>query len=200
MKATAAAIAALITAAVLTAGTRGQAAPDNDITRQAVFCEGTYALCIRALCTPDPSGGNTVECGCVVEQGWSMGPGNCASRQPVTKDGVTTIVSTYSNAFNNVDKTLTCANKDTKWAYCYGAPCVVDSHDPKAAVCKCPVQTGPMSTLGGSCDHDNCNKIWSAATPAADRIASRHFYRYMKKHHPKYPTNPPALACISKRI
>ncbi len=198
MKATA--IAALIAAAVLTAGTSGQAAPNNDITRQAVFCQGTYALCIRALCTPDPSGGTTVECACVVEQGWSMGVGNCASRQPVTKDGVTTIVSSYSNAFNNADKTLTCANKDTKWANCYGASCVVDSHDPKAAACKCPTQTGAMSTLGGSCDHDNCSKIWSAATPAAQHIVSRYFYRYMKQHHPKDPTNPPAAACFKKAI
>jgi hypothetical protein len=193
-----AAIAALIAVAILTAGTRGEAASNNDVTRQAVFCQGTYALCIRALCTPDPSGGDTVECACVVQQGWSMGPGNCASRQPVTKDGVTTMVSSYSNAFNNVDKTLTCANKDTKWANCYGAPCTVDSHDPKAAACKCPTQTGQMSTLGGSCDHDNCSKIWSAATPPAQHIVSRYFYRYMKKHHPTYPTNPQAEACFKK--
>jgi hypothetical protein len=194
------AIAALITVAVLTAGTSGQAASNNDVTRQAVFCQGTYALCIRALCTPDPSGGSTVECACVVEQGWSMGPGNCASRQPVTKDGATNIVSSYSNAFNNADKTLTCANKDTKWANCYGAPCVVDSHDPKAAACKCPTQIGQMSTLGGSCDHDNCSKIWSAAAPAAQHIVSRYFYRYMKQHHPNVPTNPQAEACFKKAI
>jgi hypothetical protein len=196
MRATA--IAALITVAVLAAGTSGEAASNNDITRQAVFCQGTYALCIRALCTPDPSGGSTVQCGCVVEQGWSMGPGNCASRQPVTKDGVTTMISAYSNAFENADKTLTCANKDTKWANCYGAQCTVDSHDPKAVVCKCPVQTGAMSTLGGSCDHDNCSKIWSAAGPAAYRVVGNYFYHYMKRHHPNYPTNPPAEACFKK--
>ena len=69
-----------------------------------------------------------------------------------------------------------------------------------AAVCKCPVNTGPMSTLGGTCDQGSCSKVWSAATPANDAFANKHFYNYMKKHHPDYPANPPALACLNKRI
>ncbi len=139
--------------------------------RPAVFCKGTYALCIRALCTPDASDSSKVICGCSVEEGWSMGPGNCDSRHPVRDgNGVLTIISTYSNRFNNVEKTLTCANKDTKWAWCYGAPCKVDINDPKSAACKCPVVTGPMRTLGGMCDQDNCSKIWSAATPSNGRF------------------------------
>jgi hypothetical protein len=194
------AIVSLVAAIATTAVAYGQTASPGDIKRPAVFCRGTYALCIRALCTPDVSGGDHVVCGCVVEQGWSMGRGNCESRKPVINDGVTTIISTYSNRFNNVDKTLTCLNQETKWAWCYGAPCVVDPHDPKSAACNCPVRTGPMRTLGGSCNQGSCDQIWSAATPKADAFANRHFYTYMKAHHPDYPTNPPALACFNKRI
>ncbi len=196
------AIALLTAATAFISLAHGQTAPpDLDIKRPAVFCHDTYALCIRALCTPDASDSSKVVCGCSVEEGWSMGPGNCASRHPVRDgDGVMTIISTYSNRFNNVEKTLTCANKDTKWAWCYGAPCKVDIHDPKSAACKCPVVTGPMRTLGGTCDQDNCSKIWSAATPKADAFANRHFYLYMKTYHPRNPTNAPALACLNKRI
>jgi hypothetical protein len=191
------AIAVFAAATLFASAAQAQTPPD---VRPAVFCNGTYALCIRALCTPDVSGSDKVVCACVVEQGWSMGPGKCEDRQPITKDGVTTIVSTYSNRFNQTDKTLTCANADTKWAWCYGAPCTVDPGNPKAAVCKCPVRTGPMRTLGGTCDQSSCSQVWSAATPAADAFANRHFYNYMKKHHPDYPANPPALACFNKRI
>jgi hypothetical protein len=190
--------AALISATALVCEAHGQTtSPDVAIKRPAVFCQGTYALCIRARCTP-ASSGDYVDCGCVVEQGWSMGPGSCESRKDAAQNG--TPISTYSNLFNNVDKTLTCANPQTKWAWCYGAPCTVDPHDPKTATCTCPVKTSPMRTLGGSCDHGNCSQMWSAATPNDDAFANQHFYHYMKEHHPKYPTNPPALACFNKRI
>ena len=173
------------------------AAPDIAIKRPAVFCQGEYALCIRALCTPDVASGY-VKCACVVEHGWSMGPGSCESRKRAAEQG--TPISTYSNRFNNEDKTLTCAKSETKWAWCYGARCTIDPNNPNAAICACPVKTGPMRTLGGQCERSSCNQVWSAATPQNDKFANRHFYRYMKKHHPDYPANEPALACFSKRI
>ncbi|HZD90169.1 MAG TPA: hypothetical protein VE224_08730 [Pseudolabrys sp.] len=56
---------------------------------QAVFCNGTYALCIKAPCVPivtlDRLGNYYVDhaaCSCEVEKGWSMGPGQCADRGP----------------------------------------------------------------------------------------------------------------------
>jgi hypothetical protein len=164
-----------------------------------IFCQGEYALCIRAPCTPDVLGDRAL-CSCEVEHGWSMGPTPCTSRRPAFKNGATTIISTYSNRFNNVDKTLTCTNSETRWAWCYGAPCVVDPNNPKAATCTCPVYTSAMSTLGGSCDHANCDRMWSAATPADDAAANRIFYDYMTANHPSYPVNRPAPACFSKWI
>lgn len=185
-------------AAIMVAASAPAGAATPDIKRPAVFCLGEYALCIRALCNPNPSSNDTVSCACVVENGWSMGPGSCEDRRNAARNGTPT--STYSNLFNNVDKTLTCASPDTKWAWCYGAPCTVDPNNPKAAICTCPVKTGAMRTLGGHCDHGSCNQIWSAATPQDDRFANNHFYNHMTTHHPKYTANEPALACFNKRI
>ena len=82
------------------------------------------------------------------------------------------------------------------WAWCYGAPCVVDSNDPNKATCTCPVQQSAMSTLGGNCRQDACDGIWSAAVPLGDTFANAHFFRTMRQNHPNVPTNPPAQACL----
>jgi hypothetical protein len=103
----------------------------------ATFCDGTYALCIKAACAPIASrssgGGNAIDsalCSCEVVKSWSMGPASCAARMPVQQGGYTYLISTYSNLFNATNKTLTCSSTETLWAWCYGAPCVVDSKDP----------------------------------------------------------------------
>jgi hypothetical protein len=179
-------------------------APGGAAAEQAQFCEGTYALCIKAPCSPVPTlprlGNYAVEhalCSCEVVKGWSMGPGACADRAPVTQGGRTYLISTYSNLYNASEKTLSCPDTETAWAWCYGAPCVVDAKDPKKAVCTCPVQTGPAKTLGGDCQAGACDGIWSAATPAGDVFANEHFYRTMQKDHPNVPAHPPAPACGS---
>ncbi|HXO18792.1 MAG TPA: hypothetical protein VOA87_02580 [Thermoanaerobaculia bacterium] len=171
-------------------------------SEQATFCQGTYALCIKAPCRPIPTlarlgtyAADYALCSCEVVQGWSMGPGACADRAPIQQGGRTYLISTYSNLFNDKEKTLSCDDPKTAWAWCYGAPCVVDEKDPKKAVCDCPVQTGPAKTLGGDCRKDACKSIWSAATPAGDAFANEHFYRTMQKEQPKWPANPPAAAC-----
>lgn len=168
---------------------------------QSTFCEGTYALCIKAPCSPIPTldriGNYYVEhalCECDVVQGWSMGPGSCPDRAPMEQHGRTYLISTYSNRYNSEENTLSCGD-DTVWAWCYGAPCVVDAKDPGKATCTCPLETGPGSTLGGDCRPDACDGIWSAATPAGDVFANQHFYRWMQRHHPEVPANPPAAAC-----
>jgi hypothetical protein len=194
---------------VLLATTLGVAAATLDpgeildsIKNQAVFCEGTYALCIRAPCvgipTMDRLGNYSVDhalCSCEVVKGWSMGPGACSDRAPVRQGGHTYMISTYSNLFNDTHKTLTCSDTKTNWAYCYGAPCVVDDRDPNKATCTCPVLQSAMSTLGGNCEQDACKGIWSAATPEADKFSSQHFYAYMQQNHPGVPVNKPAEAC-----
>lgn len=173
-----------------------------EIQAQATFCNGTYALCIKAPCSAVPTldrlgnyASNHALCSCDIVQGWSMGPGACSDRGPVEQNGRTYLISTYSNLYNNTEKTLFCENENNLWAWCYGAPCVVDEKDPKKAVCTCPVETGPAKTLGGNCQQGACDGIWSAATPAGDAFANAHYYQWMKKNQPTVPVNPPAPSC-----
>jgi hypothetical protein len=171
---------------------------------QAIFCEGTYALCIKAPCSPIPTlerlanyGVEHALCVCDVVKGWSMGPGACEDRSPVKAHGRTFLISTYSNLYNDKQKTLACNDPKTLWAWCYGAPCVVDEKDPKKAVCTCPVEQSPARTLGGNCQQDACSSIWSAATVAGDAFANKHYYDYMTKNHPEVPVNQPAPQCTT---
>ena len=161
----------------------------------ATFCEGYYALCIKARCKPAAQGSNQAECACAVEQGWSMGPEKCSDpgrNQTTPPAANATLMSTYSNLFNTSEKTLTCA-PDTRWAWCYGAPCRVDAKDPSKATCRCPVCTSAASTLGGDCKHVNCKEIWSAATPKNDAFANNHYYKYLTGKGVQVP--PAATAC-----
>jgi hypothetical protein len=168
----------------------------------ANFCEGRYALCIKAPCEPivtrDAKGNYSIKeanCNCVIEAGWSMGPGECDARRPKTVNGRTYLISTYSNFFNTTDLTLTCPNDDTVWAWCYGSPCVEDEKDSKKAICTCPIKVSKSKTLGGECRQIACKSIWSAATFAEDKFANDHYYEYMKQHHPVPPPNKPAKDC-----
>lgn len=181
----------------------GSDGTDGTVAFQSTFCDGTYALCIKAPCSPIPTldriGNYYVEhalCECNVVQGWSMGPGSCPDRAPMEQNGRTFLISTYSNLYNAEEKTLACG-EGTTWAWCYGAPCVVDELDPSKATCTCPVETGPGSTLGGDCHAGACNGIWSAATPAGDAFANRHYFEWMKRNQPGVPVNPPAAACTA---
>jgi len=172
------------------------------LQEQATFCDGTYALCIKAPCEPIPTLDRLLNyevdhalCSCDVVTGWSMGPGACADRAPVTQGGRTYLISTYSNLYNDEEKTLSCDSRDTVWAWCYGAPCAVDENDSSKAVCTCPVETGPARTLGGGCRQAACDGIWSAATPAGDLFANENYYHWMQKNQPDVPVNPPAPKC-----
>jgi hypothetical protein len=92
------------------------------------------------------------------------------------------------NPRRRANKTLTCSSDSTQWAWCYGAPCVVDSKDPTKASCNCPVKQSAANTLGGDCKQDACGGLWSAATPQADAGASAIFAAYMKKNNPTVPS------------
>lgn len=204
-KHTAFALAFTLTFAVLLAALPAAAAEAParpGFSEQANFCKGTYALCIKAACSPIPTISRLTNyeidhalCSCDVVEGWSMGPGACEDRAPVEENGRTYLISTYSNRFNDSNATLACDDESTLWAWCYGAPCVVDAADAKKAVCTCPVDVGPARTLGGDCKQRACGLIWSAATPTGDAFANRHFYDWMQQNHPKVPANPPAPAC-----
>ena len=204
----------LLAAAVLVFRAVAIAAPGDgnetlaEIQNHATFCDGTYALCIKAPCVAIPTldrlGHYVTDhaaCSCEVVQGYSMGPGACVDRGPVTQNGQTYLISTYSNLFNRTPKnglknTLTCNDASTVWAWCYGAPCVVDPTDPHKASCNCPLKQSAMSTLGGECQTASCSSIWSAAVPPGDTFANEHFANHMKGVQPPVPYNPPAQACL----
>ena len=174
-----------------------QAAPKKSGPGVAIFCPGEYALCIKAECTPQPGAkGKTtnVVCSCSVQHGWSMGPASCGDRLPIVHNGMLQIMSTYSNEFNTLEnQNMSCKGPNQPWANCYGATCTVDVDHPERAHCKCPVHYGPMVTLGGGCNKNNCSKMWSAATPAENAFANNNYFRWMTDHG--FTTNPPAKVC-----
>jgi len=201
------AAAVFATAVFATVANAQVASPADEVKNQAVFCEGTYALCIKAPCKAIPAidrlGNYTydrVSCSCEIENGWSMGPGQCADRVPVKKGHLVYLISTYSNLFNRTNATLSCSGEHTEWAWCYGAPCVADERDVErgngTVNCTCPVKQSSMQTLGGDCAQESCTSIWSATTPESDNIANQHFAEYMQLHG--YPHNPPAQMCASQ--
>jgi hypothetical protein len=150
----------------------------DELGREAVFCEGTYALCTRAACT---EAGDSAQCACEVVEGWAMGPQKCSARGPRIEYGVSYLWSSYSTEFNDQAQTLTCPSAQTTWAYCYGARCVWDEDDRKKATCTCPIVHGAMSTLGGNCQQASCSKIWSAVSTGADKVANERFNARMAR-------------------
>ena len=176
-----------------------------EIQNQANFCDSTYALCIKAPCSGIPTldrlGNYTIDralCECDVVKGVSMGPGSCEDRALVKQQGRSYLISTYSNRYNDTNRTLSCQNPQTIWAWCYGAPCVVDEKNPDKASCTCPLMQGAASTLGGNCRQDACEGIWSAAVPQGDVFANEHFYRTAQQKYPSLRVNPPAPACPAR--
>jgi hypothetical protein len=176
------------------------AADSSDGAR--TFCNGQYALCIKAPCTPivtrNSDGTYSVDranCVCDVLTGWSMGPGACDTRTPVTSGGRTYLISSYSNFFNKTNRALSCPSSSQVWATCYGAACAIDEKDPKKATCNCEMKSGAMLTLGGGCRSGACNTIWSAATPSGFTSSNDHYFQYLKQNGLQPPPNPPAKAC-----
>jgi hypothetical protein len=166
------------------------------------FCQGTYALCIEAACSLIPTRNSVGKlaadhalCACDVVSGWSMGPTPCAERAETVQGTKTFLTSAFSNLYSARSRVLSCPSPSQEWAYCYGAPCVVDPNDPKKALCDCQVKTGSVKILGGHCRPEACSQLWVGATPAADEFAGPYFYEILRKEHPETAVNPPAKAC-----
>jgi len=167
------------------------------------MCNGTYALCDRAPCTPVPMIQLTGEvtasvslCTCSVLGGWSLGAASCSQRSAYDGGGRTYIFSSYSNAFNDQDDTLVCTANNAEWTWCLGAPCVVDAQDPTVAYCTCPITTGaPWVTLGGQCEQKECSSsLWSAAPYDTAAQTGEYVYSFMKRVAPSQAV-PPAKFC-----
>ncbi len=173
------------------AATAAPPGPPPSFGGNAIFCDSQYALCIKAYC-PTPHGmpavGGTIDCVCDIVNGWSMGPDSCADRKA-------NLVSTYSNLDNPGHKTVSCTSASTLWAWCYGSPCKPDPKNPQKAICTCPVVQSDAVILvpENECKTAACDKVWSAATPAASKFANDYFFKVGKEKggHPK----PPARSC-----
>jgi hypothetical protein len=162
--------ATLVTAAALLGACRRPAFLGGEAeTQGATVCEGKYALCVAAACTPIPAWNartgkmETAKalCECAVANGPSLGDLPCAARAP--QDGKF-LVATFSFGETATHPVMSCPG-GTPWAYCYDQPCVVDPKDPSKAQCTCQLRTsGEFQTLGGNCDKSKCGTLWSGAT------------------------------------
>jgi len=165
-----------------------------DFQGAATMCKGRYALCIKAPCEKTPDANKNVRCSCVIEDGWSLGPNTCEERAK-------SLTSTYSNLFNGGSRTLTCP-QPINWAWCYGASCKKDEHDPKGklAVCECPVKisTAVILVNKDKCAEGGkiCSEMWSAAYPAESTFANDYYAYWMHEHG--FKTLPPAKACPTR--
>lgn len=156
----------------------------------ATMCNSRYALCIKAPCEKTPDGNNDVRCSCVIENGWNLGPSSCENRNK-------SLTSTYSNKFNGGSRVLSCP-RPIDWAWCYGAACAKDAHDPKGelAVCKCPVIHSMAVILVSKekcSDGKICSEMWSAAYPKESVFANDYYAYWMHEHG--FKTLPPAEPC-----
>jgi hypothetical protein len=162
-----------------------------DFKGNAIMCDGTYALCIKAPCEKKVSGNNQVRCECVIENGWSMGPNSCTDR-------TSNLTSTYSNRFNVHSSVLSCP-QPIEWAWCYGSSCEPDPKDPKGktAICRCPVVTSQAVILVGDkkCPDAStiCAGMWSAAYPQESQFANDYYHWWMTKNG--HPAEKAAPAC-----
>ena len=130
-------------------------------------CDGRYALCSSALCTPsgkNADGEDVAACVCEPPlEGLNIGESSCQQR-------ASALTSTFSlwdltqTATKPAKSVLVCEGDNANaWTYCLDAPCeVIDGK----TICTCPiVASSDYYTFGGNCDTENaCDKLWSAAT------------------------------------
>lgn len=158
----------------------------------ATMCNGRYALCIKARCEKTVDAQH-VDCACVIEDGWNMGPNSCEDR---TKS----LTSTYSNLFNEGSRVLSCP-RTINWAWCYGAACQKSAKDGKLAVCRCPVKNSLAVILVSEdkCKEPGkvCSEMWSAAYPKESAFANHYYAWWMHEHG--FHTLPPADPCVTAK-
>lgn len=92
------------------------------------LCDGKYALCTTAKCTPVPGQEDTVSCACKVENGYSVGKQAC---QDAKANGDQVKSRYYPVKYHAI-----CSNS-RPWAWCLDKPCTVDKNDPAQATCAC---------------------------------------------------------------
>jgi hypothetical protein len=177
----------------------GLSAPSNAadlITAQGMrtsqgltFCNGDYALCAAATCTP--TGGKikvngkkfpAASCECPILNGWSIADlsgGNMKGSCAPPPDGVWSLYAPLAEvpqeyttpAWQTVAATpLTCpGGKANQYAECFSFSCVLDGtvNGQALAKCTCPMEKAPQQfvTAGGNCDTSNCSSQLMIGAP-----------------------------------
>lgn len=115
---------------------------------QYIYTEGTYALCDRHVCVPDPSNPTELTlCYCDVFVASpdvpALGFGPSSSEYTF---------SIFSYALNDQIGVRGDNQFDGAKGGCYGAPCTIDVNDPKHAFCHCPLDaTQPPQPSSTEC-------------------------------------------------
>lgn len=183
----------LLATGLSTAAATAQESTETGIQSKATMCNtAAYALCIKAPCAKKTESDQFVQCECIMQSGWNLGPNTCEERAK-------SLTSTYSNNFNAYSATVSCPK--IQWAWCYGATCVPDPKDPSKAICTCPVRNTPAVILVNRelCTDPQkvCGMLFSAAFPAESQFANNNFFTFMKDHG--IIALPPAQACPAPR-
>jgi len=92
------------------------------------LCDGKYALCTTAKCTPVPGQEDTVSCACEVKDGYSVGKQACQDAK-ASADQV-------KSRYYPVKYHAICSNS-RPWAWCLDKACTVDKNHPTKATCAC---------------------------------------------------------------
>jgi len=161
---------------------------------QPLMCDGTYALCIKAPCSKTQDANHDVQCECIVQTGWNMGPASISCAQRAKN-----LTSTYSNNFNKGSATVSCPTAQD-WAWCFGASCKRNAKHPNEfATCTCPVKNSltVILTSASKCGDatDICSKMWSGAWPQASKFANDYYFAWMLENH--HTSEKPAASCDS---
>ncbi len=122
-------------------------------------CEGTFALCTTAKCTPVPGREGTVSCGCEVKTGYSAGHESCEKAKEVDAGQ---LMSRYYPIKYHVN----CSNS-RPWANCLDKLCTEDKNNPSKATCACSLvqNQGDYVVVTPNYDASTCTTgIVSSAT------------------------------------
>jgi hypothetical protein len=121
-------------------------------TDKAHICEGEYALCTTAKCSPIPGQSATALCNCQMKKGYSVGYQSCPE-PTITPEGFKTTKSRYYP----IKDYVSCSN-NRAWAFCLDSPCIVDKNDPSKAICTCSTVQGKgdYMIVSSTCDKAGC--------------------------------------------
>ena len=108
------------------AGPRGADASSASQPPSFTYCDGTYALCTTAQCTPIPGKAPGAEgllsCPCDVMRGHSAGQQVCAG---VPKDAPS-VGQLLTSRYHPFTSMAICTNENNQpWAWCLDMPCIV---------------------------------------------------------------------------